>query len=75
VDYLVVREGKIYPVEVKSGAGGSLRSLHLMLEKYPNCPQGLVLYSGPYRNLPEQKLVFLPLYSVAAIGDKRPTVV
>jgi len=75
VDYLVVREGKIYPVEVKSCAGGSLRSLHLMLEKYPNCPQGLVLYSGPYRNLPEQKLVFLPLYSVAAIGDKRPTVV
>ncbi|MCJ7601381.1 MAG: AAA family ATPase, partial [Desulfobulbaceae bacterium] len=34
VDYLVVREGKIYPVEVKSGAGGTLRSLHLMLEKY-----------------------------------------
>jgi len=75
VDYLVVCEGKIYPVEVKSGAGGSLRSLHLMLEKYPNCPQGLVLYSGQYRNLPEQKLVFLPLYSVSTIGDKRLTVV
>ena len=75
VDYLVVCEGKIYPVEVKSGAGGSLRSLHLMLEKYPNCPQGLVLYNGQYRNLPEQKLVFLPLYSVSTIGDKRLTVV
>ena len=75
VDYLTVREGKIYPVEVKSGAGGSLRSLHLMLEKYPHCPRGLVLYGGPYKNLPEQKLEFLPLYSVAGIGDKRPTVV
>ena len=75
VDYLAVRDGKIYPAEVKSGAGGSLRSLHLMLEKYPNCPGGLVLYSGPYRDLSEQKLVFLPLYSVASIGDKRPTVV
>lgn len=75
VDYLAVRDGKIYPVEVKSGAGGSLRSLHLMLEKYPNCPRGLVLYSGPYRDLSEQKLVFLPLYGVATIGDKRPTVV
>ena len=74
VDYLAVREGKIYPVEVKSGTGGSLRSLHLMLEKYPNCPRGLVLYSGPYRNLPDQKIVFLPLYGVAGIGDKRPTV-
>jgi uncharacterized protein len=75
VDYLAIRDGKIYPVEVKSGAGGSLRSLHLMLEKYPNCPEGLVLYSGPFKALSQQKLVFLPLYSVATIGDKRPTVV
>ena len=74
VDYLAVREGKIYPVEVKSGTGGSLRSLHLMLEKYPHCPRGLVLYSGPYKNLPDQKIEFLPLYSVSGIGDKRPTV-
>ena len=75
VDYLVVRKGKIYPIEVKSGAGGSLRSLHLMLEKYRNCPHGLVLYSGTSNNVPEQKLKFLPLYCVATIGDKRPTVV
>ena len=75
VDYLVVREGKIYPIEVKSGSGGSLRSLQLMLEKYPNCPNGLVLYSGTYKKLPEQKLVFMPLYCVATIGDKRPLVV
>ncbi|MCJ7603526.1 MAG: DUF4143 domain-containing protein, partial [Desulfobulbaceae bacterium] len=75
VDYLVVREGKIYPVEVKSGAGGTLRSLHLMLEKYHNCPQGLVLYSGMSNRLPEQKLVFLPLYCVATIGDRRETVI
>jgi len=74
VDYLVVREGKIYPVEVKSGAGGSLRSLHLMLKKYRNCPQGLVLYSGPGNSIPEQKLMFLPLYSAATIGDRRPTI-
>ena len=75
VDYLVVRKGKIYPVEVKSGAGGSLRSLHLMLEKYRNCPQGLVLYSGTSNKLPGQQLVFLPLYCVATIGDRRLTVV
>lgn len=74
VDYLAVRQGEIYPVEVKSGAGGSLRSLHLMLEKYPNCPAGLVLYSGTYKNLPEQKVTFLPLYCAAIIGDRRLTV-
>jgi len=71
VDFLVVCEGTIYPVEVKSGRGGSLRSLHLMLEKYPHCPQGLVLYSGVYKQLPEQKLVFYPLYSVPALCGSR----
>ncbi|MBW2369052.1 MAG: ATP-binding protein [Deltaproteobacteria bacterium] len=71
VDYLVVKGGAIYPVEVKSGASGSLRSLHLMLEAYPNCPYGLVLYDGAYRKRSEQKLLFLPLYAVATIGDKR----
>jgi len=75
VDFLVVRKGSIYPVEVKSGAGGTLRSLHLMLGKYQNCPQGLVLYSGTSRKLSGQKLQFLPLYCVSTIGDQRPSVV
>lgn len=48
VDYLTVRKDKIVPVEVKSSSGGSLRSLHLMLDTHPNCPKGLVLYSGTY---------------------------
>jgi len=75
VDYLAVRRGKIVPVEVKSGAGGSLRSLHLMLDTYPNCPEGVVLYSGPYAHRPEQRLTFMPLYYAGAIGDPRPDVV
>jgi len=75
VDYLIVQDGVIYPVEVKSGTGGSLRSLHLMLEKYPNCPKGLVLYSGTYNMIEEQKLTFMPLYCAASIGDRLPTVV
>lgn len=69
VDFLAVKNGKIYPVEVKSGSGGSLRSLHLMLNNYPHCPKGLVLYSGVHHELPEQKLTFIPLYGVATIGN------
>ncbi len=69
VDYLVVRQGNIYPVEVKSGSGGSMKSLHLLLDKYQNCPKGLVLHSGTYKELPEQKLIFLPLYSAATLCD------
>jgi hypothetical protein len=68
VDYLVVRDGKVMPIEVKSGAGGSLRSLHLMLNSYPNCPEGLVLYSGVYARLPEQRVTYLPLYYAGSVA-------
>jgi hypothetical protein len=60
------------PVEVKSGEGSSLRSLHLMLDTYLNCPEGIVLHSGTYARLPEQRLTFLPLYYAGAVGDPRP---
>ena len=62
VDYLAVRAGKILPVEVKSGAAGALRSLHLFLKEYSNCPMGVVLSCRPPATLAEQRLRFLPLY-------------
>jgi predicted AAA+ superfamily ATPase len=62
VDYLIVQDGKIHPLEVKSGVSGKLKSLHLLLQEYPNCPAGYVFSSAPYAELPEQKLFFLPLY-------------
>ena len=75
VDHLAVRDGRIVPVEVKSGASGSLRSLHLMLNAYPHCADGVVLYSGPYSHLPEQRLTFMPLYYAGSVGDPAPDVV
>ncbi|NOQ22639.1 MAG: AAA family ATPase [Candidatus Aegiribacteria sp.] len=71
VDYLLAFNGNIYPIEVKSGAAGSLKSLHMLLQKYPNCPRGLVLYDGTYKSLPEQKLEFLPLYSTGGMSGER----
>jgi predicted AAA+ superfamily ATPase len=70
VDYLVVRDGKIYPIEVKSGSAGALRSLHLMLQTYTESPAGFVLSSRCYAQLPEQKLLFLPLYSAGILREK-----
>jgi len=66
VDYLAVLNGKIHPVEVKSGATGSLRSLHLFLASYPESGKALVFSDRPYADLPEQKITFLPLYSAFA---------
>ena len=74
VDYLVVRDGQIVPIEVKSGTGGSLRSLRLLLDTYPNCSEGVVLYSGTYGQIPEQSLTFLPLYYAGATADPRPDI-
>ena len=62
VDFVAVVGNNIYPVEVKSGVAGKLKSLHLLLHNYPNCKKGIVFSSQPYSELPEQKLVFLPLY-------------
>lgn len=71
VDYLAVVAGKIHPVEVKSGASGSLRSLHLFLATYPECSKAMVFSDRPYADLPEQKMTFLPLYSAfAATGGR-----
>jgi len=62
VDYLAVIDGQVRPVEVKSGAPGRLKSMRALLDRYPDCPGGLVFSSAPYAELPEQKLTFLPLY-------------
>lgn len=62
IDFLAVKQGRIIPIEVKSGPSGRLRSLHLFLRTYPRCQEGYVFSSGPYSHLPEQKLRFIPLY-------------
>jgi len=62
VDYLIQKEGEILPIEVKSGVSGKLKSLHLLLKNYPNIYAGYVLSERPYAQLPEQKLIFYPLY-------------
>jgi predicted AAA+ superfamily ATPase len=74
VDYVLQKEGRTYPIEVKSGKGGTLKSLHLMLKTYASCPEGFVLYSGPYGERPEQKLRFIPLYLAGSLQSlaRRP---
>lgn len=69
VDFLMVIKNRICPVEVKNGASGRLRSMHLLLSTFHDCPGGYVFSSAPYAELPEQKLTYLPLYyAYAAAG-------
>lgn len=62
VDYLGIVDSTIIPVEAKSGAAGRLRSLHVLLESFPQVPRGVVLSSRAYSKLPEQRLEFVPIY-------------
>ena len=48
VDYIVALEGKVIPVEVKSGTGGSMKALRLMLVE-KKLSIALRFYSGPPR--------------------------
>jgi uncharacterized protein len=69
VDYVVTIGGKVYPIEVKSGAAGSLKSLHLALKSFPDSPGGIVLSTGEYAVLKEKRLVFMPLYYAGNIRE------
>lgn len=64
IDYLIENEGEIIPIEVKSGKAGTLKSLHLLLKKFPNIKTGYVFTENHYGEIPEQKLKFLPLFCV-----------
>jgi predicted AAA+ superfamily ATPase len=71
VDYVGVMDGKVHPLEVKSGSPGRLKSLHLFLKTYNKSPQGIVFSVRPYEEVPEKNLTYIPLYQAfAATGGK-----
>ncbi len=72
VDYVAVIDGRIHPIEVKSGASGRLKNLHLFLQTYRNSSKGIVFSTRPYAELPESNIVFVPLYFAfsATLGSK-----
>ncbi len=72
VDFLISQDNFIRPIEVKSGTSGSLRSLHLLLKSYPNCPKGYVLSDRPFGEIASQNLVFLPLYYAGSFPSLSP---
>jgi predicted AAA+ superfamily ATPase len=68
VDYLLQRNSDIYPIEVKSGHGGALRSLHLFLETHPHTLQGIRFSSQNYSMT--EKLDSRLLYAVVSLAHE-----
>ncbi len=65
-DYLIEKQGKVMPVEVKNGKSGSLKSLHLLLKTYSNVEHSYVFSDANYGQIPDQGITFLPLYFAAS---------
>lgn len=73
VDYLIQSGEKIVPIEVKSGAGSTLRSLNLFLESHPNSPRGIRFSTQNYSVF--GAIQSFPLYAVAAIQKRRTSLI
>jgi hypothetical protein len=63
VDYLMVKNQAIIPVEVKAGKGSTLRSMHAFLKEHPNTPYGIRFSTQNYSVF--DKIHSCPLYAVA----------
>lgn len=66
IDYLIQRHDKILPIEVKSGHGNRLRSLHLFLDTHPKSDCGLRFSSLNYSVI--EKLDSRPLYAASSLA-------
>ena len=66
IDYLIQRGETILPIEVKSGHGGTLRSLRLFLDTHPKTSTAVRFSSLNYSVL--DKLDSRPLYAAASLA-------
>lgn len=64
VDYIIQQKENIIPIEVKSGAGSTLKSMHLFLESHPQSPFGIRFSTQNYSK--HEKIISYPLYAVAS---------
>ncbi|MCF7799530.1 ATP-binding protein [Candidatus Babeliales bacterium] len=69
IDYLIQNGENIIPIEVKSGLGTTLKSLHLFLASHANSLYGIKFSTQNYSKY--EKIYSYPLYAVAAITKIR----
>lgn len=73
VDYVIAHEGKLIPIEVKSGKEGKLKSLHLFMDESPNTV-AVRFYAGEFlishvttQSGKKYRLLNLPYYLVSQV--------
>lgn len=66
-NHVKLKRGEIIPIEVKSGAGTSLKSLHLFLQEHPQTPYGIRVSTQNYSH--HEKIRSLPLYATLSLAS------
>ena len=64
VDYVIVNKGQIYPIEVKSGKLGRLKSLQQYLQEH-TCPLGIRVSAAPLSL--SDRILSVPLYMLSEL--------
>jgi len=67
IDYLFSFQSSIIPIEVKSGHGTTLRSMHQFLMEHPKSRRGIRFWAENYQSL--EQIDSRPLYSIATLGS------
>lgn len=65
IDYLIQLQDKVVPVEVKSGAGTTLKSMHLFLDNKTQTPFGIRFSTHNYSVV--DRVHSYPLYAIAGL--------
>ncbi len=60
IDFVILKDNKIVPIEVKSGKSGSLKSLHYLLEKNPTIDKAIVFSEAKRGKI--DKIDFIPIF-------------
>ena len=68
VDFMVALNGRVLPIEVKSGPSGRLRSVHQLLSEFPSVMDAVVFSSASFGEIPEQRIRFIPIYFAGSIA-------
>lgn len=69
VDYLMNIGREIIPIEVKSGLGSTLKSMHIFLKQHTQSPYGVRFSTHNYSK--HDRIHSYPLYSIAAFMSQR----
>jgi len=67
VDYLIQRNNSVVPVEVKSGATGRLKSLHMFIS---SCNPYIAIRVSQARQRKEASVLSLPLYAIESLFNQ-----